>query len=261
MCQLMEVNMRRGCRIALFPVKSSQSKEREDEKNMSRQDRITAINCALEASLSVMYVLTAKNSSGSLMSDNVIERIIELCRFQLRNSIYPEFDPVYRQSGIKVKSDKQKRAQNKITNHSSSVLRLFSRVADLLLLIGSLAGQVVLLDQYVIKIASIAISPFFVENIQKIQLSAIRCATVIFSKYPDHRRSLLDDILNSLARLPTTKRNLRNYRLSHLCDEDDDEVMCIQMLSALVLQVWLKNMTLLRTFKEHWILKMLKTSK
>jgi cohesin loading factor subunit SCC2 len=85
------------------------------------------------------------------------------------------------------------------------------------------------LDQYIIKIASIAISPFFVENIQQIQLSAIKCATVLFSKYPDHRRSLLDDILSSLARLPTTKRNLRNYRLSHLMEEDDDEVMCIQI--------------------------------
>lgn len=85
------------------------------------------------------------------------------------------------------------------------------------------------MDQYIIKIASIAISPFFVENIQQIQLSAIKCATVLFSKYPDHRRSLLDDILSSLARLPTTKRNLRNYRLSHLMEEDDDEVMCIQI--------------------------------
>ena len=59
----MEVNMRRGCRIALFPVKGAKGgeKEREEEKNMSRQERIQAINCALEAGLSVMYVLTAKD--------------------------------------------------------------------------------------------------------------------------------------------------------------------------------------------------------
>jgi len=68
---------------------------------LSRQERIAAINCALEAGLSVMYVLTAKDLSGSLLSDNVIERVIELCRFQLQNTIYPEFDPVYRQTGMK----------------------------------------------------------------------------------------------------------------------------------------------------------------
>ena len=78
-------------------------------------------------------------------------------------------------------------------------------MADLLSLIGELAGQTTLIDSMVLKISSVSISPFFVENIQKIQLSAIKCATVLFSKYGDHRRHLLDDILSSLARLPTTK--------------------------------------------------------
>ena len=30
---------------------------------------------------------------------------------------------------------------------------------------------------------------------------------------------------------------MRNYRLSHLQDDDDDDVTCIQMISALVLQL------------------------
>ena len=212
MCQLMEVNMRQGCTTALFPPKG-----KKEDNDTSRSDRIASINCALEAGLCVMYVLTAPEVSPSIISDTVIERTLELVRFQLSNSIYPEFDPVYR-SSLKIKSDKQKRAQNKITNHSSSVLRLFTRVSDLLSLIGELAGRVTLIDSMILKISTVSISPFFVENIQKIQLSAIKCATVIFSKYSDHRRSLLDEILNSLARLPTTKRNLRNYRLSHLQD-------------------------------------------
>jgi len=93
------------------------------------------------------------------------------------------------------------------------------------------------MDHIINKIAKMTISPFFVENIQQIQLSAIRCATIIFSKYPHHRQNLVIDILNSLARLPTSKRNLRNYRLSHLMDDEDDEIPCIQMLSALVLQL------------------------
>ena len=114
-----------------------------------KKDRIAAINCALEAGLSVMYVLTSKDVAGSLLADNVIERVIELCRFQLKNTIYPEFDPVYRPNS-KVKSDKQKRAQNKITNHSSSVMRLFTRVADLLSMIGELSGKVLIQKTYVI---------------------------------------------------------------------------------------------------------------
>lgn len=44
-----------------------------------------------------------------------------------------------------------------------------------------------------------------------------------------HRKLLLNDILASMARLPSTKRNLRSYKL----DTDAD----IQMLTALVLQL------------------------
>jgi len=229
----MEVNMRRGCRLALHSVEAEKKRD-----SLGREERLTAINCALEAGLCVMYVLTAPKVSGSILSDNVIERVIELCRFQLHHSIYPEFDVVYRQSGYKIKTDKQKRASSKkVTQRSGAIMRLFTKVCDLLALIGEFAGKIKLMDHIINKIAKMTISPFFVENIQQIQLSAIRCATIIFSKYPQHRQNLVIDILNSLARLPTSKRNLRNYRLSHLMDDEDDEIPCIQMLSALVLQL------------------------
>ena len=51
----------------------------------------------------------------------------------------------------------------------------------------------------------------------------------IFTKYEKHRRLLLDDILASIARLPSSKRSLRSYRLN------SEEY--IQMLTALVLQL------------------------
>lgn len=53
--------------------------------------------------------------------------------------------------------------------------------------------------------------------------------TQIFTRYESHRRLLLDDILASIARLPSTKRSLRTYRLN---SEEH-----IQMLTALVLQL------------------------
>ena len=54
-----------------------------------------------------------------------------------------------------------------------------------------------------------------------------RLVTTIFSRYDKHRRLLLDDILASIARLPSSKRGLRTFRLS--ADQH------IQMLTALVL--------------------------
>lgn len=34
----------------------------------------------------------------------------------------------------------------------------------------------------------------------------------VFSRYEKHRQLILEEIFNSLARLPTSKRNLRNFR-------------------------------------------------
>lgn len=48
-------------------------------------------------------------------------------------------------------------------------------------------------------------------------------------KYDKHRKLLLDDILASMARLPSSKQSLRSYRLN--------SQEHIQILSALVLQL------------------------
>lgn len=53
----------------------------------------------------------------------------------------------------------------------------------------------------------------------------------IFTQYEKHRRLLLDDILASIARLPSSKRSLRTFKLSTNSEEH------IQMLTALVLQL------------------------
>lgn len=48
-------------------------------------------------------------------------------------------------------------------------------------------------------------------------------------KYEKHRKLLLDDILASMARLPSSKQSLRSYRIS--------SQEHIQILTALVMQL------------------------
>ena len=51
----------------------------------------------------------------------------------------------------------------------------------------------------------------------------------MFTRYEKHRQLIVEDILSSLARLPSSKKNLRSYRLN--ADEN------IQMVTALALQL------------------------
>lgn len=91
------------------------------------------------------------------------------------------------------------------------------------------------------QLSTLGVSPFFVENISEMQLNSMKLVTTvsdwsemcvlliqkitfmneslwnffllqIFSKYEKHRQLILEDIFASLARLPSSKRNLRNYR-------------------------------------------------
>lgn len=96
-------------------------------------------------------------------------------------------------------------------------------------LLAELLNIQILTDTSVLHASSMGVSPFFAENVSELQLACLKLVTTIFTKYEKHRRLLLDDILASIARLPSTKRSLRTYRLN------SEE--CIQMLTALVLQL------------------------
>lgn len=106
------------------------------------------------------------------------------------------------------------------------------------------------------QVSSMGITPFFVENVSELQLCAIKLVTAVsfqltpcsklrktlfwtssldvntitkklprcfclqvFSRYEKHRQLILEEIFTSLARLPTSKRSLRNFRCSSFCSE------------------------------------------
>ena len=106
---------------------------------------------------------------------------------------------------------------------------MYNKIAELIYLLAELLNIQVLTDTSILHASSMGVSPFFAENVSELQLSCLKLVTMIFTRYEKHRRLLLDDILASIARLPSTKRSLRTYRLN---SEEH-----IQMLTALVLQL------------------------
>ncbi|CAG8595163.1 13842_t:CDS:2, partial [Gigaspora rosea] len=92
-----------------------------------------------------------------------------------------------------------------------------------------------------LNISYIAIGPFFVDSannsgnsifgngLEAVKLVALGLLRTIFTNYQKQRTWILEEILTSLIKLPTTKRNLRQYRLP--------DGKSIQMVSALILQL------------------------
>lgn len=53
---------------------------------------------AVESSLVVLIVLTSPSMPKQLFLEEVIDRVISLAKFELKNNIYPEYDPLYRET-------------------------------------------------------------------------------------------------------------------------------------------------------------------
>lgn len=51
---------------------------------------------SMDAALTAIYIMTSTKMPKQVFIEDVIDRIVMFGKFQLVNTIYPEFDPVYR---------------------------------------------------------------------------------------------------------------------------------------------------------------------
>ncbi|KYM86618.1 Nipped-B-like protein [Atta colombica] len=225
---ILEKNIRDGARVS--PLVDPD--DDVEEGRLWMQLAMERVQRAVDASLIALHIMTSSNMPKTVYLEDVIDRIVLFMKFQLQNTIYPSFDPVYK-IDTKNKADnynsmRKKRFHTKEVREKN-ILQVYNKMHELVGLLAELLNIQVLTDTSVLHASSLGVAPFFVESVSDLQLSALKLVTVIFTKYEKHRRLLLDDILASIARLPSSKRSLRTYRLN---SED-----YIQMLTALVLQL------------------------
>ncbi len=226
---ILELNIRDGSKV--IPLASG-DEEDEEETQLFLEMAMERVTRGADASLVVMHILTSKKMPKRVYIDDVIDRVATFLRFQLSNTIYPSYDPVYKEISKSktgyVGSMKKKRTYAS-GPRDRNILSLYNKTTELTSLLAELVKMQLLTDTTILHISSLGVAPFFVENIPELQLGALRLVTNLFSKYEKHRKLLLDDILASIARLPSSKRSLRTYRLN--------TTTYIQMLTALVLQL------------------------
>ncbi|CAH4032029.1 unnamed protein product [Pieris brassicae] len=241
---ILEKNIRAAEKMSLI----GDPEDSEEMRQIWLESALERVMCASDACLTALYIMTSPSMPKRIFLEDVIDRIIMFIKFQLNNTIYCVYDPVYSiQSTSKKKVDGRKRRggganqSNKRSagNSTRAVRELYTHAHECVTLLGELFAAHQLTDTTVLHASTVAVSPFFVENISELQLSALKLVTTIFTKYEQHRRLLLEDILASIARIPSSKHNLRSFQLS-----SDQH---IQMLTALVLQLVQSVVTLPET--------------
>uniref|UniRef100_A0A8C6XQP6 Nipped-B protein n=1 Tax=Naja naja TaxID=35670 RepID=A0A8C6XQP6_NAJNA len=257
---ILEKNIQDGAKLSTL---LNHNNDTEDEERLWRDLIMERVTKSADACLTAINIMTSPNMPKAVYIEDVIERVIQYTKFHLQNTLYPQYDPVYRLDphGGGVLSSKAKRA--KCSTHKQRVIvMLYNKICDIVSSLAELLEIQLLTDTTILQISSTGITPFFVENVSELQLCAIKLVTAVFSRYEKHRQLILEEIFTSLARLPTSKRSLRNFRIFlgfkmclplpqeygneyivlHLFNrlnssDTDGEPMYIQMVTALVLQL------------------------
>ncbi|KAL5741371.1 hypothetical protein ACOSP7_028103 [Xanthoceras sorbifolium] len=225
-----------------------------DERDRPDSDVVSLVFCALESIHAALAVMAHDHMPKQLYKEEIIERILEFSRHQITD-VMSAYDPTYRalhktsENGTleadedeepedlgsaskrrrSVKSVKVKKsAFNRVSGAVSSILQKLCTILGLLkdlLLIERLS------DSCILQLLKTGFTTFLVDNIQLLQLKAIGLISGIFYSYHQHRTYVIDEILQLLWKLPSSKRALRTYLLP------DEEQRQIQMVTALLIQL------------------------
>ncbi|KAG8456703.1 hypothetical protein GDO86_002475 [Hymenochirus boettgeri] len=230
---ILEKNIQDGSKLSTM---LNHNNDTEDEEKLWRDLIMERVTKSADACLTAVNIMTSPSMPKAVYIEDVIEHVIQYTKFHLQNTLYPQYDPVYRVDphGGGLMSSKAKRA--KCSTHKQRVIvMLYNKICDIVASLAELLEIQLLTDTTILQVSSMGITPFFVENVSELQLCAIKLVTAVFSRYEKHRQLILEELFTSLARLPTSKRSLRNFRLNS--SDDDGEAMYIQMVTALVLQL------------------------
>ncbi|XP_039532073.1 nipped-B-like protein B isoform X2 [Pimephales promelas] len=230
---ILEKNIQDGAKLSTL---LNHGNDRDDEERLWRDLIMERVTKSADACLTALNIMTSARMPKAVYIEDVIERVVQYTKFHLQNTLYPQYDPVYRVNphGGGTLSSKAKRAKSS-THKQRVTIMLYNKVCDVISNLSELLEIQLMTDTTILQISSLGITPFFVENVSELQLCAIKLVTAVFSRYEKHRQLILEEIFTSLARLPTSKRNLRNFRLNS--SDVDGEPMYIQMVTALVLQL------------------------
>ncbi|TRY98298.1 hypothetical protein DNTS_032801 [Danionella cerebrum] len=230
---ILEKNILDGANLSTL---MNMDNEGEDEERLWRDLIMERVTKSADACLTSLNIMTSLHMPKAVYIEDVIERVLQYTKFHLQNTLYPQYDPVYRVNpkGGSLLSSKAKRAKCS-TAKQRVIVMLYNKVCDVVSNISELLEIQLMTDTTILQVSSMGITPFFVENVSELQLCAIKLVTAVFSRYEKHRQLILEEIFTSLARLPTSKRSLRNFRLNS--SDEEGEPIYIQMVSALVLQL------------------------
>lgn len=108
-----------------------------------------------------------------LQEDNM-DKITKFVQIQLRETIFPSYDPVFT-----VKNIKKDKAKKKSSGLSRNVQLLYTKLVDLTKIFVTLFDKCSFVDTIVLAVSTLAVEPFFVDNIETLQFACLELITTV----------------------------------------------------------------------------------
>lgn len=229
--------LQRLCEGALASAESSEfgiEASWNDEDFLHWSVKLEDVDLGLRSARTILRIMTGEREEKELYSEEILQSVIRLLDKVLKTCIIPvvearnnESNSVFFQSA---------------TLHKKVLSQLLHDTTKVMSLLADLLAKVDMAENIINAAEFFATHTLFVENafmekdsilgIQKFETlrrTSMDMITEIFSRYPEQRVSIFDEVLTSLQKLPTTRQQARQFKLAAGIN--------IQLVTALILRL------------------------
>ena len=215
---LIELNIRKGL-----------STGRQCVHVAANRDKLNHCESAMQCAVIALTILAGDKMPVEAFNVDILERCAEILKQQLDKTIFPEMDSVYAKINNRERAaDAQQATSGKRSQwkgaHHKQIAKLFNHSCHMINQLALLVKNPIVYnhEQFILKISSVAISVFFVENVSELQYNALTVCGQMFKHCGKDIRSLIiDELFVNLHHLPQSKRTKRQFKLRRYGKKDD----------------------------------------
>lgn len=216
----------------------------EDQDNFDHNDeadsektRMQKFETCCDCSVTALNVMTSSGMDSRVYLEECVEAIINFINVALI-IINDTSTGNFCSSPKKSNKNGERRASKKILFNKQSLSKLTAKCSEVLALVNDLLvcrTESTLNDSLLLSTSRAALTAFFLmdssTSSNELQLNALNVITAIFAAYKNHQTVILEELIHSIARLPTTKRNRVQYQIGSNNNES------ISIFSALIMKL------------------------
>ncbi|CEF70691.1 Nipped-B-like protein [Strongyloides ratti] len=208
---------------------------------------------ALDACCIALNILNSPKMPKQVYIEDTIEGAVMLVKQLLINYVYPAYDVTMAKGSntiapgsqtIKKKNQdtpiKKKREKDVVTQN---IRVFFARAVELYDCFADLVRIHTINETIAVKILYLGTGAMFVNNVEELQTSAINILSNICSKYTTMRFTILQELLNTLHRLPTGRNAKNCFRLNATETVSNFTILVLQLVQSIIKVPLRKKMT------------------